>query len=41
MLVPGAFHLFYFALHGTIMNEAPVDFLVGVSGSYRPRRWLL
>ena len=41
MLVPGAFHLFYFALHRVNMNQAPADFLVGVSGSYRPRRWLL
>jgi len=39
MLTPMAFHLFYFAVHGTIMNSAPIDFVIGVSGTYRPRRW--
>ena len=39
MLTPRAFHLFYFAIHGTTMNSAPIDFVIGVSGTYRPRRW--
>ena len=39
ILTPRAFHLFYFAMHGTIMDSAPIDFLLGVSGTYRPRRW--
>jgi hypothetical protein len=41
MLTPKAFHLFYFAMHRTIMDSAPTDFLLGISGSYRPRRWLI
>ena len=41
MLTPMQFHLFYFAMHTTIMNSAPIDFTVQVSGTYRPRRWTL
>jgi hypothetical protein len=39
MLSPGAFHLFQFAMHEIYMNSAPIDFVIGVSGTYRPRRW--
>lgn len=41
MLEPRAFHLLYFALHTTYLNDAPIDMVVEVSGSYRPRRWLI
>lgn len=41
MLSPRAFHLFYFAMHGSTADSAPIDFLVSVSGSYRPRRWTI
>jgi hypothetical protein len=40
-LTPMAFHLFYFAMHSTTMNDAPTDFAALVSGSYRPRRLTL
>lgn len=38
MLKPMRYHLFYFAMHGRNLNQAPIDFLVGVTGKYRPRR---
>ena len=41
MLQPKEFHMFFFAMHADGMNNAPIDFLVGVSGTYRPRRRLL
>jgi len=41
MLTPMQFHLFYFAMHTILMNSAPIDFVVQVSGTYRPRRWTL
>lgn len=40
-LTPMAFHLFYFAMHSSTMNDAPTDFAARVSGSYRPRRLTL
>lgn len=41
MLEPRAMHMFYFLMHGTYLNQAPIDMALSVSGTYRPRRWLI
>lgn len=41
MLTPGAYHLFSFAAHTSLANQAPINHSLIVSGSYRPRRWTL
>lgn len=38
MLIPGAMHRFYFAMHEIYMNSAPIGQYIGVTASYRPRR---